>query len=98
MLMEALPDLNWAGFYFLRNGRLVLGPFQGRPGGLFFCAMPNWTSMAGTSSPLSLLQFSDDPVIFLFIQPVPLHDHKIRDQDRRNRNDYHARTEHKALP
>jgi GAF domain-containing protein len=26
-----LPELNWAGFYFLRNGELVLGPFQGRP-------------------------------------------------------------------
>ena len=27
----ALPDLNWAGFYFLRGDELVLGPFQGRP-------------------------------------------------------------------
>ncbi len=26
-----LPDLNWAGFYMLREGGLVLGPFQGRP-------------------------------------------------------------------
>jgi GAF domain-containing protein len=26
-----LPDLNWAGFYFLRGGELVLGPFQGKP-------------------------------------------------------------------
>jgi L-methionine (R)-S-oxide reductase len=26
-----IPDLNWAGFYFLRaNDELVLGPFQGR--------------------------------------------------------------------
>jgi GAF domain-containing protein len=25
-----LPDLNWAGFYFLRGGGLVVGPFQGR--------------------------------------------------------------------
>src|SRR5262245_256538 len=31
LLFELLPDLNWAGFYFLRNGELVLGPFQGRP-------------------------------------------------------------------
>lgn len=28
---HALPDLNWTGFYFLRRGELVLGPFQGRP-------------------------------------------------------------------
>jgi L-methionine (R)-S-oxide reductase len=30
-LYHALPDLNWAGFYFLRDRELVLGPFQGRP-------------------------------------------------------------------
>ena len=30
LLFEALPDLNWAGFYFLRGGGLVVGPFQGR--------------------------------------------------------------------
>ena len=31
LLYHELPDLNWAGFYFLRAGELVLGPFQGRP-------------------------------------------------------------------
>lgn len=31
LLMETLPDLNWAGFYVQREGRLVLGPFQGKP-------------------------------------------------------------------
>src|SRR3546814_3413064 len=30
LLWEALPDLNWAGFYRNVNGELVLGPFQGR--------------------------------------------------------------------
>jgi GAF domain-containing protein len=30
LLYEALPDLNWAGFYFMRGGELVLGPFQGK--------------------------------------------------------------------
>jgi L-methionine (R)-S-oxide reductase len=30
LLFEALPNLNWAGFYFLRGGELVLGPFQGK--------------------------------------------------------------------
>ena len=30
VLYHGLPDLNWAGFYFLREGELVLGPFQGR--------------------------------------------------------------------
>jgi len=31
LIWHTLPDLNWAGFYFLRDGELVLGPFQGRP-------------------------------------------------------------------
>lgn len=30
LLFQALPDLNWAGFYFLQDGELVLGPFQGK--------------------------------------------------------------------
>jgi GAF domain-containing protein len=31
LLFHTLPDLNWAGFYFLKAGELVLGPFQGKP-------------------------------------------------------------------
>ena len=27
---EHLPDLNWAGFYKMIGGKLVLGPFQGK--------------------------------------------------------------------
>jgi L-methionine (R)-S-oxide reductase len=30
LLYEALPDVNWAGFYFQRGTELVLGPFQGK--------------------------------------------------------------------
>ena len=30
LIMESLPDLNWAGFYRNVGGELVLGPFQGR--------------------------------------------------------------------
>ncbi len=30
LLWDALPDLNWAGFYLMRDGHLVLGPFQGK--------------------------------------------------------------------
>src|SRR3954465_10940413 len=30
-IIYALPDLNWAGFYFEKDGELVLGPFQGKP-------------------------------------------------------------------
>src|SRR2546422_1702543 len=31
LLYHSLPDLNWAGFYLLRDTDLVLGPFQGKP-------------------------------------------------------------------
>ncbi|KKO50557.1 GAF domain-containing protein [Arsukibacterium sp. MJ3] len=30
LLFNSLPDLNWAGFYIMRAGELVLGPFQGQ--------------------------------------------------------------------
>lgn len=30
LIWDALPDLNWAGFYLMRAGQLVLGPFQGK--------------------------------------------------------------------
>jgi L-methionine (R)-S-oxide reductase len=31
LIWQAVPDLNWAGFYFVRPEGLMLGPFQGRP-------------------------------------------------------------------
>ena len=31
LIMQTLPDLNWVGFYLLKEKELVLGPFQGRP-------------------------------------------------------------------
>jgi L-methionine (R)-S-oxide reductase len=31
LLFLEMPDLNWSGFYILRNNELVLGPFQGKP-------------------------------------------------------------------
>ena len=31
LLFYALEDVNWAGFYFLKQGRLMVGPFQGKP-------------------------------------------------------------------
>lgn len=30
LLYDTLEDLNWAGFYLMENGILVLGPFQGK--------------------------------------------------------------------
>lgn len=31
LLYHCLPDLNWVGFYLLKDGELVVGPFQGKP-------------------------------------------------------------------
>lgn len=30
LLAESLEDINWAGFYLMREGKLILGPFQGK--------------------------------------------------------------------
>ncbi len=30
LLWEYLPDINWAGFYKFEDGKLILGPFQGK--------------------------------------------------------------------
>ena len=31
LLYESLTEINWAGFYLMRDGELILGPFQGKP-------------------------------------------------------------------
>jgi len=31
LLFHSLEGINWAGFYFLKGDRLVVGPFQGKP-------------------------------------------------------------------
>jgi L-methionine (R)-S-oxide reductase len=31
LVFHAIPDLNWAGFYWMKGGELVLGAFQGKP-------------------------------------------------------------------
>ena len=31
LLWQELKDINWAGFYKMADGQLVLGPFQGKP-------------------------------------------------------------------
>ena len=30
LLYQTMEDLNWAGFYLMQDGKLVLGPFQGK--------------------------------------------------------------------
>jgi len=31
LLWQELPDINWVGFYLLKDGELAVGPFQGKP-------------------------------------------------------------------
>lgn len=31
LLMDSISDINWVGFYLLKQNRLVVGPFQGHP-------------------------------------------------------------------
>ncbi len=31
LLYHTMPDVNWVGFYFWKEGELVLGPFHGQP-------------------------------------------------------------------
>ena len=31
LLWQEMPDINWVGFYKMEKGKLVLGPFQGKP-------------------------------------------------------------------
>ena len=31
LLWDSLDDINWAGFYLMKDGKLQLGPFQGKP-------------------------------------------------------------------
>ena len=30
-IWQAMENINWAGFYLMEGGKLVLGPFQGKP-------------------------------------------------------------------
>lgn len=46
ILMDSLPDLNWAGFYLLRDRTLVVGPFQGKPACVH---IPEGKGVCGTS-------------------------------------------------
>ncbi len=31
LIWDSMDELNWAGFYLIEDGKLVLGPFQGKP-------------------------------------------------------------------
>ncbi|ACF14711.1 conserved hypothetical protein [Chloroherpeton thalassium ATCC 35110] len=31
LIFHNVPDIHWAGIYFYKSGKLILGPFQGKP-------------------------------------------------------------------
>ena len=31
LIWDTLEDINWVGFYLMKDGKLLLGPFQGKP-------------------------------------------------------------------
>lgn len=57
LLWEFLPRLNWAGFYRLVEGELVLGPFQGRPACI---RIPLGQGVCGTAAERGETQLVED--------------------------------------
>lgn len=57
LIYDALPRLNWAGFYLLRGGRLVLGPFQGKPACIH---IPLGKGVCGAAAALDATQRVED--------------------------------------
>lgn len=57
LLFMELPDINWAGFYFLYGDELRLGPFQGKPA----CTrIPVGAGVCGTAAKTGQSQLVED--------------------------------------
>lgn len=64
LLYELLPDINWAGFYFVKNDQLILGPFQGKTA----CVRINiGCGVCGTASA------EDQPIVVKDVHQFPGH-------------------------
>lgn len=57
LLWEALPDINWAGFYLLKEDALHLGPFQGKIACTF---IPLGRGVCGTAAATCEIQVVKD--------------------------------------
>ena len=53
LIWQFVPQLNWAGFYRMQAGELVLGPFQGRPACI---RIPLGRGVCGTAAALAATQ------------------------------------------
>ncbi len=56
-IWQYLPDLNWAGFYRVMGGALVLGPFQGKPACI---RLPVGEGVCGTAAATRATQLVPD--------------------------------------
>lgn len=57
ILYWALEDVNWAGFYLVKEQQLVLGPFHGQPACI---RIPIGTGVCGTAVSENAIQLIDD--------------------------------------
>lgn len=57
LLWEALPQINWAGFYLLKDGTLYLGPFQGK---VACTVIPVGRGVCGTAAATQTIQLVPD--------------------------------------
>jgi L-methionine (R)-S-oxide reductase len=57
LIWEALPDINWVGFYRNIDDELVLGPFQGRPACI---RIPFGSGVCGVAAETREVQLVDD--------------------------------------
>ena len=61
LLWEALPDINWSGFYLLRDDMLHLGPFHGKTACV---AIPVGRGVCGAAAASRELQLVPDVTLF----------------------------------
>lgn len=61
LLWGALEDINWAGFYIMKNGGLLLGPFQGKPACVRIAV---GKGVCGTAAELNAPQVINDVHLF----------------------------------
>lgn len=61
LLYQALTEINWAGFYLMKDGVLVLGPFQGNPACI---RIPVGRGVCGTAAKMLQTQLVPDVHLF----------------------------------
>ena len=57
LLYQILPDVNWVGFYLMKSGELILGPFQGKVACMHIAM---GTGVCGTAATSDQIQCVDD--------------------------------------